>query len=139
MKHKHREKLASGFYTTVSVKVSNTGVITGTAKLSNQHFLYGYGAMWSILLTDKDDNVIWASKFDHKLVDPAASVFPSKTATSSKAIELNFPVELIARVDGVDIALVRYEKGREKTLDDFLETCRKTVRKVVDVLKEIED
>lgn len=128
---KVREKLASGFYTTVECKVSNTGVITGKASLSNQHALLGYGAMWVIILSDKDGNVLWCSKLDRHTI----GVGGISGEKSSKTFKYEFPKTLIDEVENVDIGLSRYEKNPWKTIMEHLEKTKETVRKVQDILK----
>ena len=128
---KVREKLASGFYTTVECKVSNTGVITGKASLSNQHALLGYGAMWVVILSDKDGNVLWCSKLDRHTI----GVGGISGEKSSKVFKYEFPKALVDEVGNVDIGLSRYEKNPWKTIVAHLEKTKEAAQKVQDILK----
>jgi len=128
---KVREKLASGFYTTVECKVSNTGVITGKASLSNQHALLGYGAMWVVILSDKDGNVLWCSKLDRHTI----GVGGISGEKSSKVFKYEFPKALVDEVGNVDIGLSRYEKNPWKTIMAHLEKTKEAAQKVQDILK----
>ena len=128
---KVREKLASGFYTTVECKVSNTGVITGKASLSNQHALLGYGAMWVVILSDKDGNVLWCSKLDRHTI----GVGGISGEKSSKVFKYEFPKALVDEVGNVDIGLSRYEKNPCKTIMAHLEKTKEAAQKVQDILK----
>jgi len=140
----HTEKLASGFYATVEVRVSPS-LITGKADLRNDS-LFGYGAAWSILLLDGNDAVIWTSDPQWKLVNAAVPNLKSlltwrkgDAQTASELIKIDFPSELSDNVQGATIAIVRYEKGVEVTLRGFLEKARQEVAASKDVLRLLKE
>ena len=136
-----KERVGSGFWIEADIKISSGGAITGNITFESKNALLGFTGGWLMMLSDKDQNVLYMSDLETKGVN--AAIFGPTESVKKIIVDKSFSDDIDdeEKIAYVDILMDRFPQSAwdliKKNIADAADVAKNAGEflKVFDVIK----